>query len=104
METERILETLKAAVAYQLLSVGADAGETNLWHPALTRCLKRMIDEPDYRAVSLDAWSEIFEHHNGEMFDALREMLEGTPIWEDLIVRARLSALPTVDTPPTNKN
>jgi hypothetical protein len=104
METDRILETLKAAVAYQLLAAGSDAGEANLWHPAMTRCLKRMIDEPDYRAVVLDAWSEIFEHQNGEMYNALREMMEGTPVWEDLVVKARLSALPTVDTQRTSKS
>ena len=104
MEQERILETLQAAVAYQLLSIGVENGEVNLWHPAMTRCIKRMVDDRDYKAIVMDVWSEIFEHHNGEMYEALRELMEGTKLWDDLVVKSNLSALPMADTPPTNKN
>ena len=104
MEQERILETLKAAVAYQLLEIGAGSGETNLWHPAMTQCIKRMIDDADYRAIVLDVWSEIFEHRNGEMYEALREMMEGTKLWEDLVQNASRSASPTGGTLPTSKS
>lgn len=104
MEQERILDTLKAAVAYQLLDIGVGNGEVNLWHPTMTKCIKRMIDDSDYRAVVLDCWSEVFEHHNGEMFEALKEMMEGTKLWEDLVLNTSRSALPMGGIPPTSKS
>lgn len=103
MEQERILETLQAAVSYQMLEINADNGDVTLLHPAMARCLKRMIDEEDYRAIALDTWSEIFKERNGEMFDALRDLLGGTKLWEDLVKASRSASL-TADTPPTNKN
>lgn len=103
MEQQRILETLQAAVAYQLLGIGCDNNDAGLWHPGMARCLKRMIDEPDYRAVVLDTWSEVFEQRNGEMFEALRDILGGTQLWEDL-VKASQSASATADTQRISKN
>lgn len=85
MEQERILDTLKIVVAYQLLCLSSEDGETRAWPPSMARSIKRMIDEPETRAVVMDVWSQVFEHGNGEMYDALKEMVGGTPVWEELM-------------------
>lgn len=102
MDNEQILETLKIVVAYQLLSLSSEGGEERAWPPSMARSIKRMIDEPDTRAVVMDVWSQVFERNNGEMYDALKEMLGGTPVWDEL-TRSQ-SASPTGDTQLTSKS
>lgn len=102
MDQERILETLKIVVAYQLLCLSSENDETRMWPPSMARSIKRLIDEPDTRAVVMDVWSQVFEHGNGEMYDALKEMVGGTPVWEELMRSP--SASPTGGTQLTNKS
>lgn len=104
MDQDRVAETLKAAVAYQLLTVAADCDQPRQWHPAMAHCIKRLVDDADYRAIVLDCWAEIFERQNGEMFDALKDMMEGTPLWEELVSLKRPSASHTDDTQRISKN
>lgn len=103
MEPERIAETLKAVVAYQLLVVAAEGDELLFLPAGGARLLHRIIAEPDYRAIVMDGWSEIFEHGNGEMWMALKEMIGDSPLWEDLMKQNR-DASPTGDTPLINKS
>jgi hypothetical protein len=106
MEPERIAETMRAVVAYQLISQAAETNELLLLPAGAARLLQRIITEPDYRAIVMDAWAEVFEHGNGEMFDALKEMLGDTAIWDDLTNRSqtRQPASPMGDTPRISKS
>jgi hypothetical protein len=71
---EREAEAFKAAIVVEMVK---DAGhmQTELFLPAqAVGILRRILEEPDYRAVAIDVWREAFVNQ-GEAAEILRGYL-----------------------------
>lgn len=100
MENQAIYEAMAAAMAYEMLSLHEHNNDARMYTPALAKCLKRMIDDRDYRSDTLDAHQEIFIRRNGELFDAVQELFGETKEWQEIM---SLAASHTGVTPPSSK-
>jgi hypothetical protein len=101
----RAHESLRAAIAYELLTMSAECDAEFTFPPALARSIKRIIDEPDYKAIAMDIWHETFVMRNGPLFEAMQQELEGEDVWELLQARLRhRDALPTAGTLPPSRS
>jgi hypothetical protein len=98
---DRVAEVFRAAVTYELVCTGAEAGVEFVCTEAHATHLHRMIQEHIYRAMVLELWAELFVSQNPELLAQLStlggvEQCLSQPLSED--------ALLTEDTRPPSKS
>jgi hypothetical protein len=98
---ERAKEAWAAALAFELVSRGAEGRAGFLCSPALARCLHRLIGEPDYRAIAMDLWHELFVRQNAELLEQMKAELTGDDHW---YIQHPAGASLTDGTPPPSKS
>lgn len=67
MSDERLNEALRGAAAYEIVDRASDYGKEVTLTKELAELVKRLVDESDFRCVSLDVWGAVFDGQDADM-------------------------------------